>query len=78
MDEQLPDASGSLRNSVPPKAINTNVGSSTRPCGPCLIVPPSQRYEFGKRAAEHGMKFLFTIYLRNTHMYHLKRQACGD
>ena len=63
-DEGLPEPSSSLNDVVPPKAIemvNAEVVKvkNKAPCGgksvPYLILTPAQRYEVGKRAAEHGV-----------------------
>ena len=63
-DEGLPEPSSSLSNVVPPKAIemaNAEVVKvkNKAPRGgrsvPYLILTPAQRYEVGKRAAEHGV-----------------------
>ena len=62
-DEELPEPSSCLSN-VPPKAIEmTNaivVKMKNKPprgtrLAPYLILTPTQRYEVGKRAAEHGI-----------------------
>ena len=63
-DEGLPEPSSSLSNVVPPKAIEmanaevVKVKNKARRGSrsvPYLILTPAQRYEVGKRAAEHGV-----------------------
>ena len=63
-DEELPEPSSCLSDVVPPKAIemaNAEVSKvkNKPPRGarsaPYLILTPAQRYEVGKRAAEHGV-----------------------
>ena len=71
--DQLPDPNGSLSSSVPPKAIelaNAKVtkvkdrrSGGTR-SGPYLIFSPAQRYEIGKRAAEHGVTASLRYYAK--------------
>ena len=61
--EQLPDPNGLLSSSVPPKAIelaNAKVtkvkdGTSGGARSGYLMLSPAQRYEIGKREAEHGV-----------------------
>ena len=63
-DEGLPEPSSSLSNVVPPKAIEManaevvkvkNKAPRSSRSVPYLILTPAQRYEVGKRAAEHGV-----------------------
>ena len=69
---KLPDPHGSLSKEVPSSAIeraNTSVmpiiehlESGKR--GKYLILTPAQRYEIGRRAAEHGVTATLRYYLR--------------
>ena len=63
-DERLPEPNGSLSKSVPTNAIklaNAEVlklkdkAPRDYRTGPYLMLTPAQRYEVGKRAAEHGV-----------------------
>ena len=63
-DQGLPEPTSSLSNVVPPKAIelaNTEVekvknkGPQGARSAPYLILTPTQRFEVGKRVAEHGI-----------------------
>ena len=63
-DQGLPEPTSSLSNFVPPKAIelaNTEVdkvknkGPRGTRSAPYLILTPAQRFQVGKRAAEHGV-----------------------
>ena len=63
-DQGLPEPTSSLSNFVPPKTIelaNTEVekvknkGPQGARSAPYLILTPTQRFEVGKRAAEHGV-----------------------
>ena len=70
-DEGLPEPTGPLSKSVPAKAIelanaqvqkvqldktrDSGLGGKNSRGGPYLMLTPAQRYEVGKRAAEHGV-----------------------
>lgn len=63
-DEELPEPTSSLNSVVPSKAIELansevlklkNKGPRGARSAPYLILTPAQRYEVGKRAAEHGV-----------------------
>ena len=75
-NEQFPEPNGPLSSSVPPKAIelaNANVakavkdgassGQSKR-SGPYLMLSGAQRFEIGKRAAEHGVTASLRYYAK--------------
>ena len=60
----MPEPTSSLSNFVPPKAIKLannevekvkNKGPQGTRSAPYLILTPTQRFEVGKRAAEHGV-----------------------
>ena len=71
--DQLPDPNGWLSSSIPPKAIElanakvtkvkdgTSGGTRSRPY---LMLSPAQRYEIGKRAAEHGVTASLRYYAK--------------
>ena len=66
-DESLPSPSGSLSTVMPSTAIvaansfvEKEVKQSVR--APYLILTPAQRYQVGKRAAEHGVTATIRYY----------------
>ena len=84
---ELPEPNGSLSKSVPATAIelaNAEVlklkDKSTRDSrtGPYLMLTPAQRYEVGKRAAEHGVTASIHYFTRKYPKLPLRKQACGD
>ena len=63
-DQGLPEPTNSLSNFVPPKAIESantaikkvkNKGPQGARSAPYLNLTPTQRFQVGKRAAEHGV-----------------------
>ena len=56
-DERLPEPTGPLSKSVPVKKVqarDSGGSASGGKRGPYQILTPAQRYEIGKRAAEHN------------------------
>ena len=71
-DKKLPDPHGSLYKEVPSSSIE-RANASIAPIierqesgkrGPYLILTPAQRYEIGRRAAEHGVTATLRYYSR--------------
>ena len=80
-DQGLPEPTSRLSNFVPPKAIesaNTEVEKvkNREPRGarsaPYLILTPAQRFQVGKKAAEHGI----TAWLCHKFVAWRKRSQC--
>ena len=69
-DQGLPEPTSSLSSFVPPQAIelaNTEVekvknkGPQGARSAPYFILTPAQRFQVGKRAAEHGITAWLTL-----------------
>ena len=82
----MPDPNGMLSRKIPLRAIelaNVKVSELTdKPHGPppFSILTPAQRFEVGKRAAEHGVtvSIRYSILLKNIPSFHLKKQLYED
>ena len=88
-DQGLPEPTSSLSNFVPPKAIelaNTEVekvknkGPQGTRSAPYLILTPTQRFEVGKRVAEHGITAWLhvTNLLRGINVHYVLRNMLSE
>ena len=88
-DQGLPEPTSSLSNVVPPKAIelaNTEVekvknkGPQGARSAPYLILTPTQRFEVGKRVAEHGITAWLhvTNLLRGINVHYVLRNMLSE
>jgi len=55
LSEKVPSSAISAANKIVIKALDVTQESKKRSCGPYLSLTPAQKYEIGKRAAEHGV-----------------------
>ena len=84
-DKGLPEPTSSLSNVVPPKSIelaNTeieklkNKGPLDARSAPYLILTHAQRYEVGKRTAEHGVSASPSLFRQEVPRTTSQRSQC--